>query len=105
MLPPETRYARAPDGVRIAYPVRGDGDLDLVFMQGAVSHLELQWEDPRLSRLFERLSAFSRLIHFDRRGMGMSGVLDRPPTFDEQIGDFGTIMDVVGSEQAGLSAL
>ncbi|MDQ4004705.1 MAG: hypothetical protein M3135_00175, partial [Actinomycetota bacterium] len=67
---PETRYAVASDGVQIAYQVTGGGDVDLVFMQGAVAHLELAWEDPRLSRLFERLSAFSRLIRFDRRGMG-----------------------------------
>ncbi|MGH2764719.1 MAG: alpha/beta fold hydrolase, partial [Actinomycetota bacterium] len=66
--PPETRYALAPDGLKLAYQVTGGGDVDLVFMQGAVAHLELAWEDPRLSRLFERLSAFSRLIRFDRRG-------------------------------------
>ncbi|MGH2684401.1 MAG: adenylate/guanylate cyclase domain-containing protein, partial [Actinomycetota bacterium] len=77
-------------------------DVDLVFMQGAVAHLELAWEDPRLSRLFDRLSAFSRLIRFDRRGMGMSGVLDRPPTLDEQVEDFAVVMDAVGSERAAL---
>ena len=74
---PETQYATAPDGLKIAYQVSGNGDIDLVFMQGAVAHLELAWEDPRLSRLFERLSSFTRLIRFDRRGMGMSGVTDR----------------------------
>jgi class 3 adenylate cyclase len=100
--PPATEYARAPDGLQIAYQVTGSGDLDVVFMQGAVAHLELAWEDPRLSRLFDRLSAFSRLIRFDRRGMGMSGVTDRPATLDEQVGDFGAVMDAVGSEQAVL---
>jgi class 3 adenylate cyclase/pimeloyl-ACP methyl ester carboxylesterase len=102
MIPPETQYAHAPDGTPIAYQVTGGGDVDLVFMQGAVAHLDLQWEDPRLTRLFERLSAFSRLIRFDRRGMGMSGVLERLPTFEEQVEDFGTVMDAVGSERAAL---
>jgi hypothetical protein len=92
MIPPETQYAHAPDGTPIAYQVTGGGDVDLVFMQGAVAHLDLQWEDPRLTRLFERLSAFSRLIRFDRRGMGMSGVLERLPTFEEQVEDFGTVI-------------
>jgi class 3 adenylate cyclase len=101
-VPPETRYALAPDGVQIAYQVTGDGDIDLVFMQGAVAHLELAWEDPRLSRLFERLSTFSRLIRFDRRGMGMSGVLERPPTLEEQVEDFAAVMDAAGSERAAL---
>jgi class 3 adenylate cyclase/pimeloyl-ACP methyl ester carboxylesterase len=102
MIPPETQYVQAPDGIPIAYQVTGGGDADLVFMQGAVAHLDLQWEDPRLTRLFERLSAFSRLIRFDRRGMGMSGVLARLPTFEEQVEDFGTVMDAVGSERAAL---
>src|SRR5918996_4827302 len=100
--PPETRYATASDGLKIAYQVTGSRDLDLVFMQGAVAHLELAWEDPRLSRLFERLSSFTRLIRFDRRGMGMSGVTDRPSTLEEQVGDFAAVMDAVGAERAAL---
>jgi class 3 adenylate cyclase len=98
----ETHYAVAPDGVKTAYQVTGEGELDLVLMQGAVAHLELAWEDVRLSRLFDRLGAFSRLIRFDRRGMGMSDPLDRLPTFEQQIEDFGAVMDAVGSERAAL---
>ena len=102
MRPPDTEYARAPDGIKIAYQVTGAGSIDLVLMQGAVAHLELQWEDPKFRRLFERLSAFSRLIRFDRRGMGMSSVLDRLPTFDEQVEDFGVVMNAVGSDRAAV---
>jgi class 3 adenylate cyclase len=102
MRPPETQYAVAPDGVRLAYQVTGGGDIDLVLMQGAVTHLELQWEDPKFIRFFERLSAFSRLIRFDRRGMGMSEALQQLPTFEQQLGDFGVVMDAVGSERAAL---
>lgn len=99
---PETLYAQAPDGLKIAYQVNGSGDIDLVFMQGAVAHLELAWEDPRLSRLFERLGSFSRLIRFDRRGMGMSEVTHRPGTLEEQVRDFAAVMDAAGSERAAL---
>lgn len=98
--PPETQYARAPDGVHIAYQVSGEGEVDLVLMMGAVAHLEIAWEDLRLSRLFERLSGFSRLIRFDRRGMGMSDPLDQLPTFEEQVEDFIAVMDAVGTERA-----
>src|SRR5688500_133560 len=66
MTAAQTRYATAPDGIRIAYQVTGGGDVDLVLMQGAAAHLELAWEDPRMRRLFERLGSFSRLIRFDR---------------------------------------
>ena len=100
--PPETEYATASDGLKIAYQVTGSGDFDLVFMQGAVAHLDLAWEDPRLSRLFERLSSFSRLIRFDRRGMGMSAVTDRPATLEEQVDDFGAVMAATGSVRAAL---
>ena len=102
MHPPETRYALAPDGVHLAYQVTGEGPFDLVLMQGAVGHLEIAWEDHRFRRLFERLSAFSRLIRFDRRGMGMSDPLGGLPAFDDQVEDFGVVMDAVGSERAAL---
>ncbi len=102
VIPPQTEYAVAPDGVKIAYQVTGGGEVDLVLMQGAVTHLELQWEDPKFIRLFERLSAFSRLIRFDRRGMGMSEALQQLPTLEEQLGDFAVVMDAVGSERAAV---
>jgi class 3 adenylate cyclase len=99
---PETRYTLAPDGVHIAYQVSGSGETDLVLMHGTVSHLEIAWEDPKLRRLYERLGEFTRLIRFDRRGMGMSDPLDRLPTFDEQVGDFLTVMDAVDVERAAV---
>ena len=105
MIPPETRYALAPDGLHIAYQINGPpaGDaIDLVMMQGTVAHLEIAWEDSRLRRLFERLGSFSRLIRFDRRGMGMSDVLHELPTFEQQVEDFGTVMDAAESERAAL---
>jgi class 3 adenylate cyclase len=37
MIPPETQYANAPDGTPIAHQVTGGGDVDLLFMQGAVA--------------------------------------------------------------------
>jgi hypothetical protein len=31
---PETKYARTLDGVHIAYQVRGDGPIDLIYVAG-----------------------------------------------------------------------
>jgi hypothetical protein len=42
---PETRYAKSGD-VRIAYQVIGSGPLDLVFVPGFVSNLDVWWEEP-----------------------------------------------------------
>lgn len=43
---PETRYAKADDGVHIAYQVVGDGPVDLLWLDGARGNLEVMWEQP-----------------------------------------------------------
>src|SRR6202022_1856121 len=70
---PQTRFARS-GKVNIAYQVIGDGALDLVYVPGWVSHLELRWEEPEHARFLHRLASFSRLITFDKRGTGLSDV-------------------------------
>lgn len=98
---PATRYARSAD-VRIAYQVTGNGPIDLVWAPGTVSHLELAWERPAARRLIERLSSFSRLIRFDKRGTGLS---DRPTTvatLEERTDDIRAVMDAAGSREAAV---
>ena len=51
----ETRYAMSGD-VSIAYRVIGDGAIDIVFVHGFVSHLEVQAENPGDRAFFERLA-------------------------------------------------
>ena len=51
---PEVRYARSGD-VSIAYQVIGDGPFDLVWTPGALSHLDLMWEDEAKARCLDRL--------------------------------------------------
>jgi class 3 adenylate cyclase/dienelactone hydrolase len=100
-MPPETRYARS-GGVNIAYQVVGDGPLDLVLVPGFVSHLDLDWDEPRSAHMLERLASFSRLIRFDKRGTGLS---DRPgglPDLETRMDDVRAVMDEVGSERAAL---
>jgi pimeloyl-ACP methyl ester carboxylesterase len=100
-MPPETRYAKSGD-VNVAYQVVGEGPLDLVLVPGFVSHLELDWEEPRSAHFLERLAAFARLIRFDKRGTGLS---DRPggvPDLETRMDDVRAVMDAVGSERAAL---
>ena len=49
---PETRYAKSGD-VNIAYQVVGEGPRDLVLVSGFVSHLQLDWEEPRMAHYLE----------------------------------------------------
>ena len=78
---PETRYAKSGE-VNIAYQILGHGEVDLVFVRGWITHIELAWEDPMEARFFRRLASFSRLILFDKRGIGLS---DRVPVHEPPI--------------------
>lgn len=102
-MAPETRYVRSGD-VHIAYQVIGDGPRDLVYVPTWISQIEHLWEEPRIARYFERLASFSRLILFDRRGLGLSDPVASVPPLEEQMDDVVAVMDAAGSEQAAIYA-
>ena len=97
----EVRFARSGD-VDIAYRVVGDGPVDLVYVQGSLTHLEATWELPQFRRYCERLAEFTRLVLFDKRGMGMSDRVPGSATLEQRMDDIGTIMDTIGSERAAV---
>jgi pimeloyl-ACP methyl ester carboxylesterase len=100
---PETRYAKSGD-LNIAYQVVGDGPLDLIYVPGWISNVELNWEEPAHAHVLERLAGFSRLILFDKRGTGLSDPvpLDRLPTLEERMDDVRAVLDAVGCEEAAV---
>jgi class 3 adenylate cyclase len=97
---PPIQYAQSGD-VHVAYQVVGDGPIDLVMAMGAFTNLEVLWDRPEYRRLCERLGSFSRLLLFDKRGMGLS---DRVHfgTLEERMDDIRAVMDAAGSESAAL---
>ena len=101
MARPDTQYARSGE-VHIAYQVVGDGPIDVVFVQGFISNLETQWEDPGLTHLFNRLASFSRLIIFDKRGSGLSDRDTDMPDLETRMDDVRAVLDAAGSRQAVL---
>jgi class 3 adenylate cyclase/pimeloyl-ACP methyl ester carboxylesterase len=104
-MPPETKYVESVGGVNIAYQVVGDGPFDLVFVPGFISHLDLQWGDPRVARFLNKLASFSRLILFDKRGTGLSDPVAGPPSLADRMEDVHAVMDAVGSTEAVLFGL
>ncbi|MGZ4371731.1 MAG: adenylate/guanylate cyclase domain-containing protein [Gaiellaceae bacterium] len=96
MSAPPIQYAANGD-VHIAYQVLGEGPLDLVFVAGAITNLEVLWEMSDYRRACERLASFSRLILFDKRGMGLSDRV-RVGTLEERMDDMRAILDAVGSK-------
>ena len=100
---PETRYAKSGD-VNIAYQVVGDAPLDLIYVPGWISNVELMWEEPSHAHVLERLARFSRLILFDKRGTGLSDpvTLDRLPGLEQRMDDVRAVLDAVGSARAAV---
>jgi class 3 adenylate cyclase len=97
---PEVRYARSGD-VDVAFMVLGSGAVDLVLVMGWLTNLEVHWEEPSYRRFVQRLGGFTRLILFDKRGMGLS---DRTTvgTLEERMDDVRAVMDAAGSQRAVL---
>ena len=102
MNPPQVKYAKAADGVHIAYQVVGEGPVDLVWVMGWTSNIEAMWEEPNLARFLSKLASFSRLILFDKRGMGMSDRVSdaQLPSLETRMDDVRAVMDAAGSERA-----
>ena len=98
---PETKYANSGD-VSIAYQVIGKGSLDLIYVMGWVSNVEYFWQEPSMNHFLRRLSSFSRLILFDKRGTGLSDKVTHLPTLEQRMDDVRAVMDAAGSEKAAL---
>jgi pimeloyl-ACP methyl ester carboxylesterase len=86
----------------IAYQVFGDGPIDLVFIPGFVSNLELTWDWPPLGAFYRAFTPFARVILFDKRGTGLSDRVRLMPTTDERMDDLRAVMDASGCERAAV---
>jgi class 3 adenylate cyclase len=92
------RYARNGD-VSIAYAVTGDGPVDILFVGGFVSHLEIGRELPLAARFFERLESFARVISFDKRGMGLSDRDAGAYTLENIVDDALSVLDAAEARE------
>ncbi|HXX49541.1 MAG TPA: alpha/beta hydrolase, partial [Myxococcota bacterium] len=98
---PQTRYTKAGD-VHIAYQVVGSGPIDVVFVPGIISHVDLWWDDPRSARFFNRIASYARLILFDKRGLGASDRSSEWAPLEERMDDLRAVLDVTASRKAVL---
>ncbi len=102
---PETRFAWNGEAA-LAYQVIGDGTPDLLYLQGWVSNVELNWDQPAMARFLRGLARGRRLIVTDARGNGCS---ERASPHDvwplETImEDVAVVLDTVGSRKATILA-
>ena len=112
VLPPHTvravasdvHFARTDDGARVAYTQAGNGDVDLLVVGGYGTFLPLDaaGEHPRWAAFERRLQAFSRVIHFDPRGMGMSDRVPGALHLDDWVRDAAAVLQAAGSNRAAV---
>ncbi|MCA9905913.1 MAG: alpha/beta fold hydrolase, partial [Anaerolineae bacterium] len=95
------RYTRSGD-VHIAYRVIGSGPLDIVIINGFVSHVEVALEEPEVVDFLAQLGEFARVILFDKRGVGLSDRIGGAPTLEDTIQDTLAVMNAAGCERAVL---
>lgn len=95
---PEVKFVPSGD-VHIAYVEIGDGPVDILWVCGFINHLEHFWELPEVEDFFEMMSSFSRVIVFDRRGVGLSDRVGYLPTLEDTLEDVLAVMRATDSKR------
>ena len=92
---PETRYARAADGIHVGYQVVGSGLIDIVFVPYDYSNIEAAWDFPPFVSFVRSLASIGRVLVFDRRGSGTSdrSWTGEAATIEAQMDDIRAVMD------------
>src|SRR5687768_12730476 len=96
------RYARACDGVNLAYWCAGSGE-PLIFLPSLVTNVESDWRTER-GKVYARLAENHQLVRYDGRGHGMS---DRNPadlSLDVLVSDLETIANELGFKRFAIFA-
>jgi pimeloyl-ACP methyl ester carboxylesterase/DNA-binding CsgD family transcriptional regulator len=97
------QFCTAPDGVKLAYAVSGDGP-PLVMAATWITDLESQRRSLAWQPWLEAFSTDHKLLSYDLRGCGLS---DRNPpdlSFEALIRDFESVVDAAGFQQFSILA-
>ena len=98
----DIRYARCAGGIDVAYKVMGDGPIDIVYVPGFVSHLDLIDDVPFYCHPLDDMARFARVVTFDKRGTGLSDRSLGFGSFADRMDDIRAVMDAAGIERAAL---
>lgn len=100
-------------GIHIAYKIIGDGPVDILFIHGFLSNLEIAFENEEYTNFFEQLGKSARVILFDKRGMGLSDRVQGAPSLEDTMSDALCVLDaaasnrtfVMGTSEGGAAAV
>src|SRR2546427_13170779 len=71
-MEPRIQYAKASDGVNIAFWAIGHGPPIVHMPAPPASHIQMEWYIPEVRTWYERLADHRTLVHYDCRGSGLS---------------------------------
>ncbi|SOD74842.1 pimeloyl-ACP methyl ester carboxylesterase [Jatrophihabitans sp. GAS493] len=100
----QVQFCQAPDGVRIAYAVHGQGP-PLLISTCWLSHLQFDWESPVWRHFLRDLGQFATVIRFDERGHGLSDWDVTDHSLQARIGDLEAVADAAGFPTFALMAM
>jgi pimeloyl-ACP methyl ester carboxylesterase len=95
------RFCVAPDGVRIAYAVLGEGPL-LIKAGNSLTHMEYDRHSPVWRHWWDALARQHTLVRYDERGGGLSDWNVSNLSMDTWVSDLETVADEFGSERFAL---
>jgi len=95
----ETQYAES-GGLSIAYRTVGEGPLDILFIPGFISNVDLMADVPWIRHNLNRLATLGRIVYFDKRGVGLSDRSLGSGTAEDRMDDLRAVADAAGIERA-----
>ncbi|MDP2675832.1 MAG: adenylate/guanylate cyclase domain-containing protein [Dehalococcoidia bacterium] len=97
----EIRFCTTPDGVRIAYALVGEGP-PLVATPWSWQSIRFEMEDTYGGPFFQPLARRYKVIHYDRRGVGLSDRERVDFTTEADVRDLETVVDHLGLKRFAL---
>jgi class 3 adenylate cyclase/DNA-binding CsgD family transcriptional regulator len=104
-MEPRIQYAKTADGVSIAFWTLGEG-MPFVFMPSVPwNHIELEWQNPRWRRYYERLAEKRMLVRYDGRGTGLSERNVADYSLAAQVLDLEAVVERLGIHRFALAGV
>ena len=94
-------YCAAPDAVKLAYAVHGDGP-PIVRVATWMAHLEFDWESPVWRHWLDALGDGHTLVRYDERGCGLSDRDVDDISLDAWVADLEAVVDAAGLDRFAL---
>jgi len=100
----DIRFCTAPDGVRLAYAIAGEGP-PLVKSANWLNHLEYDWRSPIWAPLLHALVEEFTLVRYDERANGLSDWDAEDISFDAFVRDLEAVVDAAGLDRFPIFAI